>query len=159
MRAWLFAISVVVVSHGVEAAPDTPPELKVTGPDAAQAVYAEKCANGGNSDEANRNKFVELMLANPKSKLAQAKATLYKNLSGEPHDDVVLTDWVQTFHDRDGCGSSHNSYSAILETVTGGNTNHTVARQIVTIDDDDDSGVRKLSLRSIRPISVRDENR
>src|SRR5580698_1404291 len=148
-----------VLSHVaiVEATPDKPPELKLTSPDAGQAVYADKCSNGGNSDEQNRDKFVQLMLANPKSKLAVAKSTLYKSLAGDPHDDVVLSDWVQTFHDRDGCGASHNSFSAILMTVSGGNTNHTVARDLVTIDDDDDGGVRKLSLRSIRPISVRDD--
>jgi hypothetical protein len=148
----------VVLSRVAVVRADKLPDVKLTSPDTAQAVYADKCANGGNGDDQNRKKFVELMLANPKSKLAQAKATLYKSLAGEPHDDVFLTDWVQTFHDRDGCGASHNSYSAILETLTGGNTNHTVARQLVTIDDDDDGGVRKLSLRSIRPISVRDEN-
>jgi len=69
----------VVLSHAaaVRAAPDKLPELKVTGPDTAQAVYANKCANGGNGDEQNRDKFVALMLGNPKSKLAQAKLAVH----------------------------------------------------------------------------------
>ena len=163
MKSVLLLCAVLSQGAVAGAAPDKQPgpklpELKPTGPDTARAVYPDMCSNGGNGDEQNRDKFVQLMLDNPKSKLAQAKAALYKTLRGDPHDDVFLTEWVQTFHDRDGCGASHNSYSAVLETLTDGNSNHTVARKLVTIDDDDDGGVRKLSLRSIQPISVRDED-
>lgn len=68
------------------------------------------------------------------------------------------TGWNQTFHNRSGCGTNINSYSAFVETVTGGNANHTVVKYLVTIDDDDNAGKRTLKIRDIRPINLRNDN-
>lgn len=136
-------------------APALPP-LRMTSPDSATAIYADKCSNGKNHDQVNRDKFVQQMLANPKSHLAMLKATLQKHLEDPRGEGVYLGEFVETYNDRDGCGSSAQSYSAMLVTITGGNTDHTVTRYLVTIDDNDDTGVRKLSLRSLLPISIRD---
>jgi hypothetical protein len=65
---------------------------------------------------------------------------------------------TQTFHARSGCASSANSYSAFVETVTGGNSNYTVVKYLLTIDDDDNAGERTLKVRDIRPISLRNDN-
>ncbi|MGZ3649675.1 MAG: hypothetical protein ACXVB9_14015 [Bdellovibrionota bacterium] len=133
------------------------PTLVMTGPDSGKAIYADKCANGGNNDEENRAKFVQMMLANPASKLSQMKADLLKNLDEPRGEGVYIGTFVQSFHDRDGCGSSNNSYSAIVMTVNNGNENHSVSRFLVTIDDDDNVGERTLSLHSIQPITIRDD--
>jgi hypothetical protein len=97
-----------------------------------------------------------------KSRLSQLKVTLLHeiNRSGdEPRDEgVYIGEWNQTFHQRIGCGTNSNSYSAFVETVTGGNTNHTVVKYLVTIDDDDNAGTRTLKLRDIRPIKLRNDN-
>lgn len=133
------------------------PDLKMTSPDSATAQYANKCDNGADLDGENRDKFVKLMLANRDSKLSQAKAELLKSLDDHRGDGVYTGDFTQTFSERSGCGSSHSSYSAPLVTVTGGNAFHTVTKALVTIDDDVDEGFRKLSLRSIQPLEIRDD--
>jgi len=136
-------------------APTLPP-LQMTSPDSAVAIYSDKCSNGKNHDPANRDKFVQQMLANPKSHLAMLKATIQRHLDDPRGEGVYLGNFVETYNDREGCATSSQSFSAVMVTITGGNSNHTVSRYLVTIDDNDESGVRKLSLRSLLPISIRD---
>jgi hypothetical protein len=135
------------------------PSLMMTSPDSAKANYENKCSNGGNSDKVNRDKFVELMLTNRKSKLSQLKVALLneiKKSGDEPRGDgIYIGEWNQTFHERDGCSSSADSYSAFVVTVTGGNSNHTVVKYLVTIDDDVNASERILKVRDIRPINLR----
>jgi hypothetical protein len=77
----------------------------------------------------------------------------------EPRGEgVYIGEWNQTFHERIGCGTNSNSYSAFVETVTGGNTNLMVVKFLVTIDDDDNAGRRTLTIRDIRPIKLRNDN-
>jgi hypothetical protein len=153
----VLAFALSLVAH-TQLASAKPPKLESTGPDSARAVYPDKCANGANHDDANRDAFVKAMLDNPKSKLAQAKAALLEEIKDDIRGEgVYLGAWQQTYHDRVGCGTSKTSLSAVMVTVTGGNSSHTVTRYLVTIDDDDDDGVRTFALRSLTPLKLRDE--
>jgi hypothetical protein len=134
-----------------------PPPLKFTSPDAATAVYADKCSNGKNHDLANREKFVKRMLLNPQSRLAILKAQLLKGLEDPSGEGVFVGQFVETYNDRSGCGTSNTSYSAPLAIITGGNAFHTVTRYLVTIDDNDEAGLRTLALRSFQPVTIRDD--
>jgi hypothetical protein len=162
MRPGLPSACAIILAVATAAAdPGNPPvkPLKMTSPDSATLTYADTCANGGNDDEAARTDFIARMLADKRSKLAKLEVELFaeiKNNGEEPRGDgVIIGDWQQTFHDRDGCGQSLNAYSTFVFTQTGGNTNHLVAKRIVTIDDDDVAGVRTLKLRKIQPIDIR----
>jgi hypothetical protein len=142
------------------AAPKLPP-LVMTGPDSAKVVYADRCANGGNQDKANFDLFVKKMLADPRSKLAQLREKVLKEIKDggeEPRGNgFYLTGFEQSYADREGCSQSSTSSTAIAVAQTGGNTDHTVAQALVTIDDDETEGVRTLSVRSITPIKIREE--
>jgi hypothetical protein len=155
----LSACAIVVAVRTAAADPKVTAALKMTSPDSATITYADKCANGGNNDEAPRTDFIARMLADKRSKLAKLEVELFaeiKNNGEEPRGDgVIIGDWQQTFHDRDGCGQSLNAYSTFVFTQTDGNANHLVAKRIVTIDDDDVAGVRTLKLRKIQPIDLR----
>jgi hypothetical protein len=133
----------------------------MTSPDSARFLYANKCSNGGNLDKINRDRFIKLMFANKKSQLAQLKVALLdeiKRSGDEPRGEgFFISEWFQTFHDRDGCGKNTNSYSAYIGIVSGGNTNRTVVKYLATIDDDDNGGERTLKLRSIRPLDIRND--
>jgi hypothetical protein len=164
MRVSFFTVCVLVLATTTGHAAESPkiPALMMTSPDSASANYEDKCSNGHNIDNINRDKFLKLMLANQKSKLSQLKVALLKEIkqSGdEPRGEgIYIGEWNQTFHDRNGCGENTNSYSAFVGTVTGGNTNHTVVKYLVTIDDDDNAGKRTLKIRDIRPINLRRDN-
>jgi len=134
-------------------------ELVMDGHDAGHATYADKCSNGGNSDEANRGKFIAAMVADKKSKLAIALAdTETRFVNDSQWMEVALGDWQQTFHLRDGCGETDASYSAMI-LVRGkmGNSHELWAKYLVTIDDDVSQTVRKLGLRSIQPLVMREQ--
>ena len=134
------------------------PELVMTSPDSATATYADTCSNGGNNDATNRTRFISRMIADPRSQLAQLRVALLAEIaqSGEEPrgEGVVFGDWQLTGHERIGCGENHNSYSAFVLTLTGGNSNYLVAHRIATIDDTDISGLRTLTLRKIQPIDL-----
>jgi hypothetical protein len=151
----------LTITTGYAAESPKIPALVMTSPDSASANYEDKCSNGRNIDKVNRDKFIKLMLADKKSKLSQLKVTLLneiKQTGDEPRDEgVYIGEWNQTFHERIGCDTNTNSYSAFVETVTGGNTNHTVVKYLITIDDDDNAGKRTLKLRDIRPIKLRND--
>ena len=134
-------------------------ELLMTGPDSGNILYADRCANGGNIDKAKEDEFVKAMLANPDSKLSRLKAQLIKEIGNDARGEgVYFGDREQSFHFRDGCSASLNTFSFMVFTVTGGNSNYTVARFLVSVDDDDNQGVRTLKVRSIQAIKIRDDN-
>jgi hypothetical protein len=157
----LFVLALAPTSVYADESPKIP-ALVMTSPDSASANYEAKCSNGGNLDKVNRDKFIKLMLANKKSKLSQLKVALLneiKQSGGEPRGEGVhIGEWNQTFHDRSGCATNTNSYSAFVVTVTGGNANYTVVKYLVTMDDDDNAGKRTLKIRDIRPINLRNDN-
>jgi hypothetical protein len=161
MRFIIFTMCLLSLSTATSQAfqPTKIPELVMISPNSAKAIYEDKCSNGSNSDKANRDKFLKLMLANPKSKLAQLKVDLLKEIkqSGdEPRGEgFYIGEWTQTFHTRSGCASSANSYSAFVKTMTGGNSNYTTVKYLVTIDDDDNAGERTLKVHDIRPMNLR----
>jgi len=164
MRLALFTLSVLALTRTSVSADQSPniPTLVITSSNSASANYENKCSNGRNIDKVNRDKFLKLMLADKKSKLSQLKVALLneiKQSGDEPRDEgVYIGEWNQTFHERIGCDTNKNSYSAFVETITGGNTNHTVVKFLVTIDDDDNAGKRTLTIRDIRPIKLRNDN-
>ncbi len=157
----LFVLALAPTSVYADQSPKIP-ALVMTSPDSASANYENKCSNGGNLDKVNRDKFIKLMLADKKSKLSQLKVALLneiKESGGQPRGEgVYVGEWNQTFHDRSGCSPITNSYSAFVVTVTGGNSNYTVVKYLVTIDDDDNEGKRTLKIRDIRPINLRNDN-
>jgi len=125
--------------------------LVMTSPDAGRVEYTDTCSNGGNNDAEMRNHFVQTSLKNPQSKLARLKAQLLKEIGSDVRGEgVFFGDWTQSFHERNGCGENHNSYTSIVVTVTGGNSNQTVARAMVIIDDNDDEGIRSFRVKSTR---------
>ncbi|MEH2052547.1 hypothetical protein [Nostoc sp.] len=164
MRFGFFTLCVLALATTSGHAAQSPkiPALVMTSPDSASANYEDKCSNGSNLDQFNRDRFLKLMLADKKSKLSQLKVALLneiKQSGDEPRGEGVhIGEWNQTFHDRSGCGTNTNSYSAFVVTVTGGNANHTVVKYLVTIDDDDNAGKRTLKIRDIRPINLRSDN-
>lgn len=161
MRFVFFTLFILTLfarsGHTAESAPVA--ALVMTSPDSATANYEDKCSNGANIDKQNRDKFLQLMLKNKKSKLSQLKVALLneiKKSGDEPRGEgVYIGEWNQTFHDRSGCSASSNSYSTFISTVTGGNTNYTAVKYLLTIDDDDNAGKRTLKVRDIRSISLR----
>lgn len=143
----LAVLSLLVSSAALAA----PPKLVMKGHDAAEAIYADKCSNGANSEKGNRDAFVAKMLADKESTLAKAKAKLE-----EKDYEVVLDGWTQTFHLRDGCAGTSMSYSAFLiKRSTMGNSHEVTAFSVVTIDDDVEADKRTLKLRAITPMSSR----
>ena len=164
MRFSFFTLSVLALATTSGHAAQSPkiPALVMTSPDSASVNYEDKCSNGGNLDQFNRSSFLKLMLANQFSKLSQLKVALFneiKQSGDEPRGEGVhIGEWNQTFHNRSGCGTNTNSYSAFVSTVTSGNANYTVVKYLVTIDDDDNAGKRTLKIRDIRPIKLRNDN-
>jgi hypothetical protein len=133
-------------------------ELVMDGHDAGHVTYADKCSNGANSDEANRTKYIAAMVADKKSKLAIRLADTEKKFVADIEIEAVLGDWEQTFHLRDGCADTDESFSAmILVQSKMGNSHELWAKYLVTIDDDVASELRKFSLRSIQPLVMREK--
>ena len=156
-----FMIALTITNVSVAQSTEIP-ALVMTSPDSAKVNYQDKCSNGSNIDKVNRDNFLKMMLANKRSKLSKLKVTLLneiKKSGDEPRGEgVYIGEWNQTFHDRSGCGTSTNSYSAFILIVTGGNSNHTIVKYLVTIDDDDNAGERILKIHDIRPINLRNDD-
>lgn len=132
--------------------------LEMTGPDSAVAKYNDECSNGANIVAETRAEFIKKMVENPESKLGKTLAQFTKFDGGIQESKGALTKWVQTYHMRSGCGTNHNSYTAMIQSVdTMSNSNVVVTKYIVTIDDDDESGTRTLKLKSIQPVIIRNE--
>lgn len=152
----LFTFALIAALAPVAQAAPKFGEMKMTGPNSAKIIYEDKCANGGNIDKEKEVAFVNAMLANPSSNLGKLKAKLLKEIGDDIRGEgVYVSEPVDSYHDRDGCGQSWNSFSVFVYTLSGGNTDHTVARFLVSVDDDDNSGVRTLKLRSIQKIAIR----
>jgi len=130
--------------------------LVMTGRDSATAKYDDECSNGANIVEATRTQFINKMLADKESQLGSIVSKL-STFDGDIQETKgVLTKWVQTYHMRSGCGTNHNSFTAMVQSYdTMSNSNVVVTKYLVTIDDDDESGTRTLKLRSIQALDMR----
>jgi hypothetical protein len=132
--------------------------LVMDGHDAAHIMYADRCSNGNNADRPGFDRFVAALRADPKSKLALALAeTETKYVSDQTLYEVVLGDWIETYHLRDGCADNSNSFSAfVFVRATVSNSNELWTRYVITIDDDVASDRRTLRVRSVLPLSLRE---
>lgn len=147
MRSHVVFLSLITASTAFAA----PPALVMKGHDAAEATYADKCSNGANADPENRAAFIAKLIADKSSTLAKAMAKL-----AQPDFEIVLGDWTQTFHLREGCADNESSYSAfLLKRSTMGNSHELSVASVVTIDDDVHAEKRTLKLRAITPLDSR----
>lgn len=166
-RTALLSLSLVLAASTLAVAgskADAPPagpklgDLVMDGHDAGHILYADRCSNGGNSDDAGRAKFIAAMRADKQSKLAKALAAAESRFV---HDkqfyEIDLGDWFQTYHLRDGCANTSISYSAPIYLLSKMSNIHEVqTKYLVTIDDDVAADRRSFRLRSITPLALRD---
>jgi hypothetical protein len=133
--------------------------LVMEGHDRAHADYADACSNGANADDAGRAQFIERMRADKKSRLARALAEAARGFASESvQHEVQLGEWSQTYHLRMGCSEDSSSYSAMIEVRSKMSNMHELrVKYLVTIDDDVAGARRKLRLRSIVPLALRDQ--
>jgi hypothetical protein len=133
-------------------------ELIMDSHDAGHIMYADRCSNGGNSDEAGRAKFIAAMRADKQSKLAQMLAAAEARfVRDKTFYEVDLGAWFTTYYLRIGCGETSISSSApiyLLAKIT--NTHELQTKYLVTIDDNVVADRRTLRLRSITPLALRD---
>jgi hypothetical protein len=132
--------------------------LVMDGHDAGHLIYADKCSNGANNDDAGRDRFITALRADAKSQLARTLATAEaKFVTDKEMYEVALGDWIQTYHLRDGCGESSNSYSAFVVVQSKhGNSHELWTKYLVTIDDDVVAERRTLKVRSVVTLSMRE---
>ena len=153
MRSIALLLLLVLSRSSFADAPLKPKPLTMKDADTGVVIYADACSNGGNSDDANRIKYVAKMLANKSSKIAKLKAQLERD-----NENFVaeLGTWEHTYNLRDGCGEYSKSFSALLYIrSTMGNSHELFTKYLVTIDDEVAGQERTLSVRSIQPIDVR----
>jgi hypothetical protein len=135
-------------------------ELIMDGHDAGHIMYADRCSNGGNSDDAGRAKFIAAMRADKQSKLARtlvAAAARFIPQKEKDFYEIDLGDWFQTYHLRIGCGETSISFSAPIYLLSKMRNTHEVqTKYLVTIDDDVVADRRTFRLRSITPLALRD---
>jgi hypothetical protein len=151
-----FVIPVILVATTAHA--DKLGALVMDGHDAAHATYADRCSNGANADRPGFDRFVAALRADPKSKLSLALAeTETKYVSDKELYEVVLGDWIQTYHLRDGCADNSNSFSAFIYVrAKVSNSNELWTRYVITTDDDVTSERRSLHVRSVLPLALRE---
>ena len=85
--------------------PDAPGlgELIMDGHDAGHILYADRCSNGGNSDDAGRAKFIAAMRADKRSKLARTIAAAEARFVRDRRfHEIDLGEWFMTYHLRNG---------------------------------------------------------
>ncbi len=157
--ARLHLIAVVTLAGSVAAEPAQLGALVMDKHDSGHIDYADKCSNGANSDEDGRVKFIEAMRADKSSRLAKTIAAAEaKYIPDKQFRLIELGDWVQTYHLRMGCAEDTASYSAMIFVVSQmTNMHERWARYLVTVDDDVASDHRRLRLRNIQPLALREE--
>lgn len=133
-------------------------ELVMDGHDEGHIMYADRCSNGKNADEAGRARFIAALRADKKSRLARTLAEAEtKYVTDKTMYEVALGDWIQTYHLRDGCADNSNSYSALIFVQsTMGNSHELWTRYLITLDDDVSADRRTLRVRSVVPLALRD---
>jgi hypothetical protein len=140
-------------------APDAPAlgELIMDGHDAGHILYADRCSNGGNSDDAGRAKFIAAMRADRRSKLAQTIAAAEARfIHDKRFHEIDLGEWFTTYHLRDGCGETSISVSAPIYLLSKmSNTHELQTKYLVTLDDNVVADRRTFRLRSIVPLALR----
>ena len=126
--------------------------------DAGHIMYADRCSNGGNSDEAGRADFIAAMRADKRSKLAQTlAAAAARFVRDKTYYEIDLGDWFTTYHLRMGCGETSISVSAPIYLLSKMSNIHELqTKYLVTIDDNVVADRRTLRLRSITPLALRD---
>jgi hypothetical protein len=152
-------ILAVVVALTATARADAPAgTLVMDGPDQGHIMYADRCSNGANADDAGRAQFVAALRADKHSTLARTIAAAEsKYITDATMYEVTLGDWVQTYHLRDGCADNFNSFSAFVYVNSKhGNSNELWTKYVVTIDDDVKADRRELRVRSAVPLDIRD---
>jgi hypothetical protein len=140
--------------------PDAPRlgELIMDGHDAGHILYADRCSNGANSDDAGRAKFIAAMRADKQSKLARTLAAAEARfVRDKQFHEIELGDWFMTYHLRIGCGEKSISFSAPIYLLSKmSNTHEMQIKYLVTIDDNVVDDRRTFRLRSITPLALRD---
>lgn len=133
-------------------------ELIMDGHDAGHIMYADRCSNGANSDDAGRDKFIAAMRADRRSKLAQTLAAAEARfVRDKTLYEIDLGDWFTTYHLRMGCGETSISWSAPIYLLSKHSNMHEVqTKYLVTIDDNVVADRRTFRLRSIAPLALRD---
>jgi hypothetical protein len=122
-------------------------------------IYSDRCSNGANSDPAGFDDFVTALRGDPKSQLARTLAeTEKKFVTDKTFYEVALGDWIQTYHLRDGCSDTSQSFSAIVFVRSKmGNSHELWTKFVVTIDDDVSSDRRTFKVRSVLPLALREQ--
>jgi hypothetical protein len=153
----MIAPILVVASVAAARADTNLGELVMDGHDAGHIMYADRCANGGSSDDDGRMRFIAELRGDPKSKLSRTIAEAEaKFVPDKDWFEVALGDWEQTYHLRDGCGDDTNSFSAFVVVRSKmGNSHQLWTKYVVTIDDDVHSDRREMRVRSIVPVTMR----
>ena len=140
--------------------PDAPKlgELIMDGHDAGHILYADRCSNGANSDDAGRAKFIAAMRADKRSKLAQTLAAAEARfVRDKTYHEIDLGDWFMTYHLRIGCGETSISFSAPIQLLSKMSNIHELqTKYLVTIDDNVVADRRTFRLRSVAPLALRD---
>jgi|GEM_PF-2287766 len=129
--------------------------LQMKSPNSGVINYADKCSNGTNVTDSGRELFINAMLANKDSLLAKAKQDILKQ-ADDSEMNFGITSWVQTGHRRDGCSENDNTYTAFLLKIQRNTSNESTAVAQVDISDNDNGGVRTLTLVSIKTVQKPD---
>ena len=158
MSPRLFAVMLVVTAASSARAEVKVGELVMDNHDEGHIIYSDRCSNGSNNDQAGFDRFVAALRADPKSKLSLVLAEAEKKfVTDKTFYEIALGDWVQTYHLRMGCAENSNSHSAFVFLRSKmSNTHELVTKYVITIDDDVASERRKLRVRSVVPLALRD---
>jgi hypothetical protein len=159
MASRLFAFAFVLASASSARAEVKIGELVMDNHDEGHIIYADRCSNGNNNDQAGFDRFVTALRADPRSKLSLVLAEAQRMfVTDKTLYEIALGDWVQTYHLRMGCAENSNSHSAFVFLRSKmSNMHELVTKYVITIDDDVASERRKLRVRSVVPLALRDQ--
>jgi len=156
MKALLLSALMLASAHadaGPRRKTPSPPRLVMSDASSGAVTYPDPC--GANSGEAPRKSYISNLLTNKASKLALVLAKLEAD---NENTRAFVGSWEQTYNERIGCSDLRSSYSAFVLLASTYGTGHELSvKYIVTIDDDVSEGKRTLSIRSIEPVTIRQE--
>jgi hypothetical protein len=133
-------------------------ELVMDNHDEGHILYSDRCSNGANNDQPGFDRFVAALRADPKSKLSLVLAEAQRLfVTDKTLYEIGLGEWAQTYHLRMGCAENSNSFSAFVFLRSKmSNMHELVTKYVITIDDDVVAERRKLRVRSVVPLALRD---